>query len=162
MAQKHETYLHLANQIANEARASGNTPFGAVLVDETGEVLLQQGNAERDLGDATAHAEMKLASRASQAFSKEKLWKCTLYTTCEPCPMCTAAIYWANIGRIVYGISEERLLELTGSDEKNPTFSMGAEAVIRAGQKPIELVGPVPEMEQEIVAAHAGFWTKAE
>lgn len=157
-----EEYLHLANEMAKKARASGNTPFGAVLVDENGTVLMEQGNEEGDLGDATAHAEMRLASRASRAFSKEKLWGCTLYTTCEPCPMCTGGIYWANIGRIVYGVSEARLLELTGSDDKNPTFAMGAAAVICAGQKPIELLGPIAEMEAEIVAVHEGFWNKAE
>ena len=124
-------YLRLANQEAKTARAGGNTPFGAILVDDvTGEVLMRQGNAEGDTHDATAHAEFVLASRASRTYSKEKLWKCTLYTTCEPCPMCTGGIYWANIGRIVYGISEARLLELTGADDKNPTFSMGADKVI--------------------------------
>lgn len=157
---QHKEYLRLANEAAKQARLSGNTPFGAVLVDEAGAVLMEQGNAEKDLEDATAHAEMRLASRASRAFSKEKLWGCTLYTTCEPCPMCTGGIYWANIGRIVYGISEERLLALTGGDEKNPTFAMGAAAVIMAGQKPIALIGPVPEIEEEIVEAHAGFWNK--
>ena len=72
--------------------------------------------------------------------------------------MCTGAIYWANIGRIVYGITESRLLELTGSDEKNPTFSMGADKVINAGQKPIRIVGPVQEIEAEVVEVHKGFW----
>ena len=157
----YEGYLRLANAMAKKARLSGNTPFGAVLVDADGAVLMEQGNEEGDLGDATAHAEMRLASRASRAFSKEMLWGCTLYTTCEPCPMCTGGIYWANIGRIVYGVSEERLLELTGSDDKNPTFSMGAAAVIKAGQKPVEVIGPVAEVEAEIVEVHAGFWNKA-
>ena len=153
------TYLRAANEAAKEARAAGNTPFGAVLADdETGEILMTQGNAEGDLHDATAHAERYLASRASQAYPKERLWHCTLYTTCEPCPMCTGAIYWANIGRIVYGITESRLLELTGSDEKNPTFSMGADKVINAGQKPIRIVGPVQEIEAEVVEVHKGFW----
>lgn len=154
-------YLRLANQEAKTARAGGNTPFGAILVDDvTGEVLMRQGNAEGDTHDATAHAEFVLASRASRTYSKEKLWKCTLYTTCEPCPMCTGGIYWANIGRIVYGISEARLLELTGADDKNPTFSMGADKVITAGQKAIRLEGPVLEMETEIVAVHEGFRNK--
>ncbi|MPN49569.1 tRNA-specific adenosine deaminase [bioreactor metagenome] len=119
---------------------------------------MEQGNAEGDTGDATAHAEMMLASRASRAYTKDKLWQCTLYTTCEPCPMCTGAIYWANIGRIVYGVSEKQLLELTGSDEKNPTFSMGADAVVRAGQKKIEVDGPVKELETEITAVHQNYW----
>ena len=154
-------YLRLANQEAKTARAGGNTPFGAILVDDvTGEVVMRQGNAEGDTHDATAHAEFVLASRASRTYSKEKLWKCTLYTTCEPRPMCTGGIYWANIGRIVYGISEARLLELTGADDKNPTFSMGADKVIAAGQKAIRLEGPVLEMETEIVAVHEGFWNK--
>ena len=153
-------YLRLANDAARKARAAGNTPFGAILVDAEGQVLLSQGNAEGDTHDATAHAELVLASRASRAYSKEFLRSCTLYTTCEPCPMCTGGIYWANIGRIVYGISEARLLELTGADDKNPTFSMGADKVIAAGQKKIELVGPVPEAEEEIVEVHRGFWNQ--
>lgn len=152
-------YLKQANEVAKRARERGNTPFGAILVGENGDILMTQGNAEGDSGDATAHAEMTLASRASRAYPKETLWRCTLYTTCEPCPMCTGAIYWTNIGRIVYGVSERRLLELTGSDEKNPTFSMGADAVVRAGQKNIEVVGPVPEVEAEITAVHEGFWS---
>ena len=151
-------YLRLANEAAKKARAGGNTPFGAILVDGEGNVLMTQGNAEGDTHDATAHAEFVLASRASRTYSKDFLWNCTLYTTCEPCPMCTGGIYWANIGRIVYGISETRLLALTGADDKNPTFSMGADKVIAAGQKDIQLEGPVPEVEAEIVEVHRGFW----
>ena len=83
----HIKYLLAANEVAKQARAAGNTPFGAVLVDENGEILLTQGNAEYDLHDATAHAERMLASRASQQFDKENLSRCTLYTTVEPCPM---------------------------------------------------------------------------
>lgn len=154
------TFLKRANMIAKEARDDGNTPFGAILVDGDGTVLMEQGNAEGETGDATAHAEMTLASRASRTYPKEKLWECTLYTTCEPCPMCIGAIYWANIGRIVYGVSEKQLLELTGSDEKNPTFSMGADAVVRAGQKKIEVIGPVKELEIEITAVHENYWNQ--
>nr|WP_326185012.1 nucleoside deaminase [uncultured Oscillibacter sp.] len=155
---KHIEYLRKANEVAKRARACGNTPFGAILVDAGGEVIMEQGNAEGELHDATAHAERMLASRASAAFDKQKLWGCTLYTTFEPCPMCTGAIYWANIGRIVYGTSEKKLLELTGADDKNPTFSMGADKVIAAGQKDIELLGPFEEVEEEIVAVHRDFW----
>lgn len=154
----HIDYLKRANEVAKDARARGNTPFGAVLVNAVGEIVMEQGNAEHDLHDATAHAEFVLASRASAAFDRDTLWNSTLYTTCEPCPMCTGAIYWANIGKIVFGITESRLLELTGGDEKNPTFNMGADKVIAAGQKPIVVEGPFPEIEEEVEEAHRGFW----
>ena len=153
-------YLRCANEIAKKARNNGNTPFGAVLVSPEGKIIMEQGNAEKDFGDATAHAEMKLASRASRTFPKEYLKDCTLVTTVEPCPMCTGGIYWANIGHIVFGITEKQLLEMTGSDEKNPTFHMGAEKVIAAGQKNITIAGPFPEIAEEIAEVHQGFWNK--
>ena len=82
----------------------------------------------------------------------------TLYTTFEPCCMCTGAIYWANIGRIVYGLTEEKLLELTGSDEKNPTFNISSRTILAAGQKPIEVLGPFEEIAQAVEEVHRGFW----
>ena len=154
----HITYLLKANDIARKARANGNTPFGAVLVDPDGNVIMEQGNAEGDLHDATAHAERMLASRASQKYSKEFLWGCTLYTTFEPCCMCTGAIYWSNIGKIVYGLTEERLLQLTGTDEKNPTFNISCRTILAAGQKPIEVLGPFDEIADQVVEVQKGFW----
>ena len=152
--------LRRANEIAKESRASGNTPFGAVLLNQNGDIIMEQGNAEGDTGDATAHAEIVLASRASRAYSKDFLKDCTLVTTVEPCPMCTGGIYWTNIGHIAFGITEKTLLEMTGSDVKNPTFNMGAEKVIAAGQKDITIEGPFDEVADEIVEVHRGFWTK--
>ena len=152
--------LRRANEMAKESRERGNTPFGAVLLNKDGEIVMEQGNAEMDLHDATAHAEIVLASRASRTFSKDYLKDCTLVTTVEPCPMCTGGIYWTNIGHIAFGITEKQLLEMTGSDEKNPTFDMGAEKVIAAGQKDITIEGPFDEVADEIVEVHRGFWTK--
>jgi len=154
----HLKYLLAANEVANKARENGNTPFGAVLVDDKGNIIMEQGNAEGDLHDATAHAERMLASRASQKYSKDFLWKCTLYTTFEPCCMCTGAIYWSNIGKIVYGLTEKRLLELTGSDEKNPTFNISCRTILAAGQKNIEVFGPFEEIAGAVVEVHKGFW----
>ena len=154
----HLKYLLAANEVAKKARENGNTPFGAVLVDDKGNIIMEQGNAEGDLHDATAHAERMLASRASQKYSKDFLWKCTLYTTFEPCCMCTGAIYWSNIGKIVYGLTEKRLLELTGSDEKNPTFNISCRTILAAGQKNIEVSGPFEEIAAAVVEVHKGFW----
>ena len=147
--QPHEFYLKRCIELSRMARAGGNTPFGALLTDEDGSILLEQGNIEITENICTGHAETALAARASHIYSKEFLWKCTLYTTAEPCAMCSGAIYWANIGRVVYAMTEKRLLELTGSDEQNPTFDLPCRDVFARGQKDIRVIGPFPALEQE-------------
>ena len=74
--------------------------------------------------------------------------------------MCTGTLYWANIGRLVYGVEEERLLALTGDDPANPTLNMPSRAVLAAGQKVVEVHGPFPEIEDELVAPHRDFWRR--
>ena len=156
--QDHIYYLKRAVEVSRQARAHGNTPFGALLVDGEGNILMEQENIEISEQLCTGHAETSLAARASQAYSKDFLWNCTLYTTAEPCAMCAGAIYWANIGRVVYGMTEQRLLELTGSNEQNPTFSLPCREVFARGQKDIQVVGPIPEVEVEAAEVHKGFW----
>jgi tRNA(Arg) A34 adenosine deaminase TadA len=72
--------------------------------------------------------------------------------------MCAATAYWANIGHIVYGASEEALLELTGNSDENPTLSLPCRQVLAAGQKPITVEGPFAELTDELVEPHRGFW----
>jgi tRNA(Arg) A34 adenosine deaminase TadA len=86
------------------------------------------------------------------------LWRCTLVTTVEPCAMCAGTQYWAHIGRLVYGMSERRLQGLTGNHADNPTLDLPCRSVFAAGQKRIEVIGPVPEAEDEIAALHRDFW----
>ncbi|MFL6575243.1 MAG: nucleoside deaminase, partial [Povalibacter sp.] len=88
-------HLKRAHAIAESAAASGQHPFGALLVDADDEsILLEQGNV-----DSVNHAESVLAREAARRFTPERLWKCTLVTTVEPCAMCAGTQYWANIGR---------------------------------------------------------------
>lgn len=82
----------------------------------------------------------------------------TLYTSAEPCVMCTGAIYWTGIGRIVYALSESWLLELTGDDPENPTFDLPCREIIARGQRNIEVLGPL--LEDEAAAAHEEFWAR--
>ncbi len=154
----HADYLRRAIEVSQSARDHGNTPFGALLVGADGNILLEQENVEVTERTCTGHAEAGLAARASQAYDKSFLWGCTLYTTAEPCAMCAGAVYWANIGRVVYAMTEVRLLELTGSDEQNPTFSLPCRTVFAAGQKDIAVLGPFPEVEDEAAAVHQGYW----
>lgn len=156
--QEHTYYLRRAIEVSKRSREHGNTPFGALLVDKEGNILMEQENIEITEKLCTGHAETTLAARASQTYSRAFLWDCTLYTTAEPCAMCAGAIYWANIGRVVYGMTERRLLQLTGSNEQNPTFDLPCRDVFARGQKDIQVVGPFPEVEEEAAAVHAGFW----
>lgn len=147
-------HIHRVNKTAERALKFGHHPFGCVLVGPDHETLLmEQGNV-----DTVNHAESTLARMATTNFSAEYLWRCTLYTNFEPCIMCAGTIYWANIGRVVFGVTEKRLLELTGSNEKNPTLDIPCRYVFERGQKNIKVYGPFPELEQELVELHKGFW----
>ncbi|ADU72012.1 nucleoside deaminase [Pantoea sp. At-9b] len=147
-------FLRLSNEVGRRAIALGKHPFGAVLVaPDQQTVLLTQCNI-----DTVNHAESTLARIAATNFSAEYLWQCTLYTAVEPCCMCAGTIYWANIGRVVFGMSETRLLACTGSHEENPTMSLSAATVFAHGQKAIRLVGPVDALDEETFALQRSFW----
>jgi len=146
--------LRRADAVARRAMAMGRHPFGAVLVAPDGDtVLAEQGNI-----DTVQHAEATLARTASLNWPADYLAQCTLVTTFEPCAMCAGTVYWAHIGRVVYGAEEAALLALTGSHPENPTLSLPCRDVFARGQKPIEVIGPVEEVADEMVATHRGFW----
>ncbi|WP_245600050.1 nucleoside deaminase [Paenibacillus harenae] len=115
----HISYLKRCIEVSRMARLSGNTPFGAILADAEGEIVLEQGNIEITESNCTGHAERTLMEKASKSYTKEQLWRSVLYTTAEPCAMCAGSIYWGNVGTVVYGISEKRLAELTGDDDQS-------------------------------------------
>ncbi|TAN36842.1 MAG: nucleoside deaminase [Verrucomicrobia bacterium] len=147
-------HLRTANETGKEAVKSGHPPFGAVLVAPDGEtVLMKQGNVS--LMD---HAETVIARQAFVKYAPDYLWTCTLVTTAEPCAMCAGNVYWANIGNVVYGVEEITVKELTGADKKNPTMNLPCRTVFTAGQKPIRVVGPVPELKDELLAPHRAYW----
>jgi tRNA(Arg) A34 adenosine deaminase TadA len=131
----------------DEDRAEGMAPD-----HET--VLLEQCNI-----DTVNHAESTLARVAASNFTPEYLWGCTLYTSVEPCCMCAGTTYWANIGRVVFGLTEEMLLHATGDHGENPTMHLPAREVFRHGQKSIEVIGPVPEVASEVLAVQQAFWS---
>ena len=101
-------HLRAADEVAREAARHGHHPFGCVLVGPDNRILMRQGNI-----DTVRHAEAELCRRAAAAYSADFLWTCTLVSTGEPCAMCTGTLYWANIGRLVYGYEEAKLLAET-------------------------------------------------
>lgn len=148
---------------AKKASASlkkGNHPFGALLADENGKILLEAENTVISEHKSCGHAETNLMLKAVKLFEGDFLAKCTIYTTVEPCVMCSGAIYWGNVGRVVYGIDESQLLILTGSNPENLTFDLPCREVFSKGQKDIHVAGPTTDQKliDTIVTDHSGFW----
>ena len=96
-----EKYLDKAIEIANNNVDRGGGPFGALIVKD-GEVIAEAGNEVTLSNDPTAHAEILAIRKASASLQSFDLSGCELYTSCEPCPMCLGAIYWANIDAVFY------------------------------------------------------------
>ncbi len=147
-------FLRRAIAISQQARDHGNHPFGAVLVDANGQLLLEAENTVVTERDCTGHAETNLVRLASRQFAPEVLATCTLYSSAEPCPMCAGAIHWGNLGRLVYGVGAPRLYELIGHAPDR--LRLSCREVFERTSRPIDVIGPA--LEDEALAAHAGFW----
>lgn len=151
-------HLRTAIEIAQLARDHGNHPFGAILVDENNQVLLQAENTVVTESDCTGHAETNLMRLASQHFSPEKLSTCTLYTSTEPCAMCAGAIHWGNVSRVVFALSEIELYEMIGPSPEH--LLLPCSEVFARSQRLVEVVGPASEFNAEARAVHEGFWSR--
>lgn len=151
-----EKNLRRSIEAARSAREKGNHPFGAVLVDESGEVLLEAENNVVTGSDITGHAETNLIREASKQFDQETLSKCTLYASTEPCPMCAGAIYWSGIGRVVFGLSQAGLYQGVLGGDEGEGFLLTCREVFSHGEREIAVVGPMLEEEASLV--HEGFW----
>ena len=149
-------HLRTAIQVAQDARAHGNHPFGAILVDENNQVLLEAENSVVTGSDCTGHAETNLMRLATKNYPREKLEKCTLYTSTEPCAMCAGAIYWGNVNRVVYALSEVGLYEIVGPAPDQ--LVLPCREVFSHSERKVQVEGPALELESEASAVHAGFW----
>ena len=157
-AERDRHFLRRSLDIARRAISHGNHPFGALLVDEGGNVLLEAENGYMPSRDGTAHAERVLSTVACTTIAADTLRTATLYSSAEPCAMCAGAMYWAGIGRLVYGLSEHRLRDITGNHPENPTLNLPCRDVFASGQRTTEVIGPL--LEDEAAAPHDGVWGK--
>lgn len=131
------TFLRLAIDLAHQARQAGADPFGAVLVRD-GVVLAQASDRSVEYSDPTSHAELNVIStycRENKVFSLEG---CTLYTSTEPCMMCSGAIHWAKISRVVFSVSQAMLQAMSGGKPKPSCNS-----VVNIDWQRVAIVGPV-------------------
>lgn len=152
----HEHYLRHAFKVAMRAKERGNHPFGAILVGPDGAVLMEQENAYQPTRDMTGHAERVLMTRASQQYDPVFLRGCTMYTSAEPCAMCSGAAYWAGVGRVVYGLGEHEMKAITGNHPENPTLDLPCRTVFASGQRHVEVIGPM--LVDEAAKLHEGVW----
>ena len=150
------THLRRAIAVSRDARAHGNHPFGAVLVDEDGAVVAEAENTVLTENDPTGHAETNLVRLAGARLAPDALVSATLYSSCEPCAMCAGAIFWAGIGRVVFALSNDALIEMLDPATDGAALGLTTAAVISSGNRSIVVEGPV--LEDEAAGPHAGFW----
>jgi tRNA(Arg) A34 adenosine deaminase TadA len=108
--------MHLAIQASQQALNNGDMPFGAALVSKSGEVLIVDQNTQNSGKDCTAHAELVLIRNAQKKLPQGAMQGASIYASGEPCAMCTGAIFWAGIERIVYAASQEDILQTLGGN----------------------------------------------
>ena len=101
--EKDRAFMRIAMEMARRSVESGQSPFGACIVDGAGRVIARAHNEVVRNTDITAHAEIQAIRMACTALDSIDLSGCTIYSTCEPCPMCFAACHWARLDRVVYG-----------------------------------------------------------
>jgi tRNA(adenine34) deaminase len=141
--------------IARRARAHGNRPFGAMLVAGNGAVLAVAENSQISDAQVLAHAEMNLLHRAVRDFTPDVLASSTMYTSAEPCAMCAGAIFWSGVSRLVFGLSGDRLHEMSGFSP-HMLIASARDVLARAGRQ-VEIIGPVFEQEAELICREGEF-----
>lgn len=156
MDERDEAFLRRSFVVARRAVEHGNLPFGAILVDGEGKIVLESENRSITEHDSTAHAEVMLMHEAARRFKPEYLSRCTMYSSAEPCPMCAGSVYWAGVGRVVYGLDIPSLDAVIGADPLNPTPHLRASVVLAGGKVTVALEGPA--LIQEATAVHEGQW----
>jgi tRNA(Arg) A34 adenosine deaminase TadA len=151
-----EGHLARAIELARRSREKGNHPFGSLLVDTTGKVVLEAENTVVTGNDVTGHAELNLVRTASMQFDVEALRESTLYTSTEPCAMCSGAIFWSGIGRVVYALSSEQLMGIVRDDSGSFTLALSSREVFARGGRNVEVSGP--HVTEQAATVHEGFW----
>ena len=156
LSERDGRYLMQAIAWATTARERGNRPFGAVIVSADDEVLAQAYCNTTETGDCTGHAETNAIRAMGNNATREVLARATLYASGEPCVMCAGAIFWANIGRVVFGIDAVSLRVFRGERGEQRDADLSCTDVFAASPHRIECIGQT--MIEEASAPHLNFW----
>jgi tRNA(Arg) A34 adenosine deaminase TadA len=156
ISERDGTYLRQAIAWSRVARDRGNRPFGAVVVADDGRVLAEAWCNTSETGDCTGHAETNAVRQLSPVVDRDTLSRATLYSSAEPCVMCAGAIFWSNIGRVVFGIDAVALRVFRGERAEQRDAELSCRGVFAASPHRIECIGPV--LVDEASEPHRGFW----
>lgn len=155
----HEKLLRRAIELAASARRNGNKPFGALLADLDGNILVEAENTEFTNKDSTNHSEVNLLSKASKIYSMDERARMVMFVSAEPCAMCAGATFFAGVRAVVFGLSGESLTPMWATEESpEPSLlDMSCREVFESCKAhPTIVIGPM--MEKEAIEPHVGFW----
>ena len=157
LSETDERLLRRSIELSAQTRAKGNLPFGALLADAEGNIVLEAETTGITDGNVLYHAETNLMHDAMGALTDGERAAGTLYSSCEPCPMCAGTIYWGGITRVVFGLSEQRLYEIASAQTTTPVALFGGcRLILEGGTQDIEVIGPC--LEDEAAVPHEGVW----
>ncbi len=148
---KDTDFIRIAIEVARKSKQKNNLPYGCILVNKNGEVVLKGENTINTDNDCLAHAEINLIREACKIYGFSFLNECSIYTSDEPCPMCTSAIYWSGIGKLVYGLSKKEYYRLVGRDDPNWVFEMPTRELLEKGGRKLKVIGPLLEDEASLL-----------
>ncbi|MEU5887710.1 nucleoside deaminase [Streptomyces sp. NPDC047461] len=133
-----EHLLRRAIGLAAHAVTLGDAPYGSLLAGPDGEILAEAHNTVLRDNDISAHPELKLARWAARELAPDTAARTTLYTSCQPCGMCTGGIARSGLGRVVYALSTEQLIELNPTSGAWPTVEQHGPSLFDEARGPIE------------------------
>ncbi|MBS1655330.1 MAG: nucleoside deaminase [Bacteroidetes bacterium] len=133
--------------IAKNSFEKGNLPFGCLLADASGKILIEAENTVNTDTDSIAHCEINLVHNLKEKYSAAFLSDCTLYASTEPCPMCAGAIFWSGIGHIIFALGKDRFHQLAGTENPAHKFDIRASELLQYGGRIVTVTGPLMEDE---------------
>jgi len=147
-----EELIKRAIEVAKRSKANGNLAYGCILVDANDKVIMEGENTVVTEHDCLGHAEINMIREASKRFDTDFLNQCSIYTSDEPCPMCSSAIFWSGISTLVFGLSKVRFYQEFGNDNPAIDFNISSRNILRAGGRKVEVIGPM--LDEEVLAMH--------
>ena len=139
--------LQASLQIARRSQENGNLPFGCLLADQNGTILEEAENTVVSDQDSIAHCEINLVHQLAGKYDEAFLKECTVYASTEPCPMCSGAIFWSGIGKLVFALSKNGYHAIAGTTNPAHIFDLSSEALLQFGGRKVIVTGPLLEKE---------------